>query len=509
MFINMKKALLICFFTILCGLCMAKPKIISSEPCEYRDVSCDFFGYQKWFREEISYNQALEDLEDLVYLLKSAYVGYDGAVIRGLEIDDLIELFKKTYKENMLIKVSQLSQFICDFLNPYINDSHFCIESKDFIKNLVTNYRVLYSNVYLKKIDDYLVIEKSDGQMFHFGEKIECKKENLFLYPSEGDDIYRVGVYALFTEDKKNISVICSGEKKQVLCDVSNNYLTSNNLLTYKEIQTKNSLYVYIPTLMNLQNNDNGKSLIDENFRKLRSISARYPDKKNIILDLRTNGGGNSLNTSKFLANLYFLEKDCSEEKSLKNVMREMKIIGNNGKKISLISPSILQAENWLERNMFSQEKIIINEFKKRRKILNKKNLRIKYYEYDEVNPKYIKPKFDGKLIILSGKNTCSSSEDTIFEAKNIFSNTRQFFQIGENTAGCFAYGNVWCYQLNNSGIVLHLPSFINGNSDFSPEGIGIMPDFWATNKDILKALINVTGDDELLDKLKDINNNL
>lgn len=84
---------------------------------------------------------------------------------------------------------------------------------------------------------------------------------------------------------------------------------------------------------MNLQNNDNGKSLIDENFRKLRSISARYPNKKNIILDLRTNGGGNSLNTSKFLANLYFLEKDCSEEKSLKNVMKEMKIIGDNGKK--------------------------------------------------------------------------------------------------------------------------------------------------------------------------------
>ena len=35
------------------------------------------------------------------------------------------------------------------------------------------------------------------------------------------------------------------------------------------------------------------------------------------------------------------------------------------------------------------------------------------------------------------------------------------------------------------------------------------MPDFWATNDDILKALVNVTGDDELLDNLKDINNNL
>ena len=51
--------------------------------------------------------------------------------------------------------------------------------------------------------------------------------------------------------------------------------------------------------------------------------------------------------------------------------------------------------------------------------------------------------------------------------------------------------------------------TFKSGNSDFSPEGVGIMPDFWATNDDILKALVNVTGDDDLLDKLKDINNNL
>ena len=50
---------------------MAKPKIISSEPCEYRDVSCDIYGYQKWFRDEVTYNQALDDLESLVYLLKS------------------------------------------------------------------------------------------------------------------------------------------------------------------------------------------------------------------------------------------------------------------------------------------------------------------------------------------------------------------------------------------------------------------------------------------------------
>lgn len=74
---------------------MAKPKIISSEPCKYQDVSCDFFGYQKWFKEEISYNQAIEDLDMLVYLSKSAYAGYDDAVKRGLEIEQIIEKFRK------------------------------------------------------------------------------------------------------------------------------------------------------------------------------------------------------------------------------------------------------------------------------------------------------------------------------------------------------------------------------------------------------------------------------
>lgn len=68
---------------------MAKPKIISSEPCEYRDVSCDIYGYQKWFRDEVTYNQALDDLESLVYLLKSAYVGYDDAIICGLRWHDI------------------------------------------------------------------------------------------------------------------------------------------------------------------------------------------------------------------------------------------------------------------------------------------------------------------------------------------------------------------------------------------------------------------------------------
>lgn len=57
--------------------------------------------------------------------------------------------------------------------------------------------------------------------------------------------------------------------------------------------------------------------------------------------------------------------------------------------------------------------------------------------------------------------------------------------------------------------MALHLPSFITPFAEASPEGLGIMPDYWATNEDIVQALVNITGDVELSEKLKDINNNL
>lgn len=75
--IHTKKILLIFVFALACEICGAKPKIISSEPCEYRDVSCDF-------------------------------------------------------------------------LNPYIQDCHFS-------KRLVSQYKVLYSNIYVKKLMIFLL----------------------------------------------------------------------------------------------------------------------------------------------------------------------------------------------------------------------------------------------------------------------------------------------------------------------------------------------------------------
>ncbi len=484
---------------------MAKPKIISSEPCEYRDVSCDFFGYQKWFREEISYNQALEDLDMLVYLLKSSYAGYDDAVKRGLEIDNIIESFKKSNDDGKNIKVSELSQFIYDFLKPYVQDSHFFIESKDFSKQLITQHRVLYSNIYVKKVNDSFVVEKSDNQDIISGDKFEGLRENLFAYPSAYDSVYRIGSLTSLEKKEAVLDIQFSGIERNILCNVDTTHLYTDKLALYKEIETENSVYVFIPTFVDLDKSNPLKNILDENYKKLSSISERHSDKKYVILDLRTNGGGNDYYAFKFLSNLFYAEKNCSDNKAKINVNKLKKVTLDEGDRIDYISPAIIQAENWFKNYCLSDDSNFLGKFDFDKKLLGNeyKRIAVQYTKKSKVKMKF--PKFKGKLVILTGKNTASSGEGAVVYAKKMFSPSNQLITLGENSMGCMAYGNIFCYQFPNSGISLHMGAF-SLNSETCPEGLGIMPDYWATNEDLIHAIVNITGDMELSEKLKDIN---
>lgn len=506
----MKKIVFCIFFIALSGVCMAKPKIISSELCEYRDVSCDFFGYQKWFKEEISYNQAIEDLDTLVYLLKSAYAGYDDAVKRGLEIDQIIDSFKNSNTENQNIKVSDLNEFIYDFFKPYIQDSHFCIESKDLANTCVTQYRVLYSNIYVKKIEDAFVVEKSDNQDFKIGETLKIESENLFLYPSEGENVYRIGYMTSLNKNEMWVNVSYSGMQRKILCNIDTVHLSCNKLDLYKEVETRNSVYIFIPTLIDLEKSNPLRIIVDENYKKLKSVSERYGNKQYVILDLRTNSGGNDYYALRLLSNLFYAEKDCSDNTTKKNMNKLKKTnLLYEENRIDYISPTIIRAETWFKNHCLTDDSNFLEKFDLDKKLLKDEHKKIAVKNNKKNKPKMQSAKYKGKLIILTGKNTASSAESTVFYAEKIFSHSEQLIVLGENTMGCTAYGNVWCYQLHNSGIALHLPSFISGNSKICPEGLGFNPNYWATNEDIIPAIVNVTGDEELFEKLKDINNNL
>lgn len=70
-------------------------------------------------------------------------------------------------------------------------------------------------------------------------------------------------------------------------------------------------------------------------------------------------------------------------------------------------------------------------------------------------------------------------------------------------------YGNKCKYVLGNSEVCLNLANFSTKDSTFTKhephykgETVGMIPDFWMTNDQILPSLVKLTGDGELFEVL-------
>ena len=163
-----------------------------------------------------------------------------------------------------------------------------------------------------------------------------------------------------------------------------------------------------------------------------------------------------------------------------------------------------MQAIKWNGNNLKKENDSYFNEIYKFMKKNNFNRIKIENLKKG-INKKI---NFLSKLIVIMDKNTCSSGESFVYLANPLLEEGKNLFYIGENSGGCFNYGNVMCYQLPNSGIAIYLPS-LKMKSGIIAEGKGYMPGYWAFNEDLLQAIVNITGDVELSEKLEDINNNL
>lgn len=433
----------------------------------------------------LSKKDALNDAKYILYLFETSYSGYDEMQKNGFSKNAFFKFIEDNFINTKKISKDDFVSILADYFKNYINDFHFFINSENIYQNVSTDYYIYFSNTFVKKIkNEYLVVASTDSGV-NLGDKYLDDEKYLFLYPSFDDDTFRIGIIKDY--NSSNILPIKFNEK------IINLYLYKNasnyrnySILDYTEIESKNSAYIYIPSFKIAETEEQA-----EIYKIFENAGNKYRNKKNIIIDLRNNAGGSSYYYSVFLANLLF-EKNIEEinfdSASIKTLCSQEIISFYNEYNNTIINKTI---NNYLNDYInyyftnFNGHKIIYTE--------SKNSLVENFPEY----------KFNGKIIILSGKQTASSGESAISQTDILYKNN--YITIGENTAGCISYSDIITYVLPVSGIEINLGSAKTQyyGSEIK-EGIGFLPDYWSSKDSLLETIFYVTQDSELDKKLSE-----
>ena len=521
--------------------------------------------YKSKNKPNLTQKEMQEDLDYLKYYLKNAYIGYAQLLEEGFDIDAIIkEVEEKTWEQKDStnhVSSNELNGQLKKALTPEfkIIDKHFSIGGwgpKD-------DYKLLWSDVYLTKNEspektEYRILKyQPDVEENETNEEASSKKKkrknktakeaeeapkeivsgalytgaesNLYEWFDDDKIIYRYGVYTKKQIQKATISI----NNENVTIPVKSDQAIPTAELWQGMKESSDTLYLSFADFVFYSQDNSGK----KQFKTLcQNAREKAKDKKNIIIDLRSNGGGEASRAGYLLSNLLYYNQDAYQKLYM---YLTHKI---EDKSICLMSPPI--ARKYL-KSLIDQRK----EEKKQKKLL-KKIENPETFEFDEINKetyisfekqiqeyslkelikperleipcKYVeydpameipKPDFSGNIYILTNHYSASCSEYTIAYTKLIEELTStakdsqkiHFYQIGENTKGAVSYYNPMVYNLPNSGIYLYFPSAYTPPFEdpaFKGEGCGWHPDYWTTNRNLLNTLIQLTGDQELKETL-------
>ena len=321
-----------------------------------------------------------------------------------------------------------------------------------------------------------------NSENISIGTKFTDSADYLFLYPAKGEKIYRLGMSE--TEGSESFSrKISFAERNSEISFIRQKRNTYYENTVFAEVETLDSAYIRITDFVEVPPENDSFSEKRRIFKQFVNCAGKYRNKKNIILDLRSNRGGNDSYSLKFFNKLYgremsdYIGTETEFRYSLNFLIsKPIKEVIENNYVWKKGCPYYLDYYEHDKRNWFR---------------LNLKHL-------SKVRP----PKFKGNVFILTDKNTASAAEETIVFARQIFSMTNQVKVIGENSAGCITYGNVMNYWLPNSKLRIDLTSskyvYSISGEKINLEGKGFCPDYWSNAMDMKKTLINLTGDKEL-----------
>lgn len=486
-------------------------------------------------KTSVTEKELKSDLNLMKYYFQYAYSGYDFAVEKGFDIDEAISeitqlcVNEKDTKDNK-IPSGIVGQKIYEVLSKKLTleDNHLSIGGPYFSTSKST-LGVYFTDVYLEENGNDFVVYKSDVEAVKPGMKFTGSELNLFEWFDGNKKSWRFGI-----QTKKNIKnlIFNCGENKIPVPIAKDENL--NNKSNWVNVQTtKDTVYISISdfSLLSFSNNTKGFSdkFLNEFYEKIHA--ALMDGKKNVILDLRNNGGGDCLIASRLVSHIFYYKTPDREK------MEKLLNLNSMKGEYRVMSPVAAQIyANWFmsdlkeERKIKKQRKenpdmefydiqkseIDIYNSKLYKKIILKNFIRPECYKdyssisYEMGDEEFFDPDFKGNFYVLMNKNSGSAAEYTIAQISLL---CRQYDLnlnlIGENSNGAVSYFNPRVLFLPNSSTAFYMPTAYNPADIFyedfryKGESKGWQPDYWSNNKNLLNTLLNITSDVELEELLK------
>ncbi len=493
----MKKQVSLLFLCSVMSFVSAREVPLFETPVEYREV----FLYDWNPSSCISQERLRSDIDQLLYIIQVGYAGYDDMVGRGFSSDSCRNFILKSFEGQSEIQVVDLYGKICESLRHYVRDSHFSVLHGISQTSLCSESIVYWSDIYVQKSEAGYFVVQCGSLDFLMGQKYTGSEKNLFPYISMGRDIYRLARIS----DTKISHFQFEFQKKTVSVPLRDAGTTSiTNPLKFSELETEDSAYVSMNGFSLPQAENSARKEAEFIFEKYARAGEKYRQKKNIILDLRGNQGGNEV----YSANFFYMLHSSEEFKNFKKLMEKMSRweCESNINRKCFISPVSVQAEH-----LYSVSRHPGRSEREAREVLRmKKRPRRKVVLVEpEPSATFTKPSaFQGKIVILIDRNTASAGEGTVIMAKEIFGE-QNVLVAGENSFGMAQFWHIVSLRLANSGIgissAFHKNLKIERIPQWQGEGLGYFPDFWAADEDLNETVFCITGDKNMKEMLSAI----
>lgn len=445
--------------------------------------------------------------EDFLYFkecITQAYVNYDEAKKDyGFDIDDCIKEAEKMYlkKSGRSKEIDRVLISYC--INTYFYDhlgfvdEHFGIKAQsDFVNYFDRNY-ANFTNIFFEKKDDDFFVYSSDELKIRKNDKYTGNQDSLKKCIHDGKILYRYIV--MDKSDLTETEISINGNTYKIKC-FFDGYANKEDWFTFKE--TDKSLYFALKDCMYIPD-----ALHQEEYNKITEQLISISPEKNIILDLRSNMGGDKHLLEELLIPMFYKVeyKDFNNYNTLSN------IVYSGSKTLNSLMISEAKLKNALKYN-YSLESMAYfkNEVEEQKKNPKRYYSGLENLGYNFL-PQNGNEKLNGTLYILLDRSTASAAEHGI--AFSYLFNRDKVVLIGTNSGGALESGGAYTYTLPNSKVEIELPSrdyrkstLLINNPHWNGDSKGFYPDYWTTNGDLIPTLQILTGDDSvpaILDGIK------